>query len=136
MNEYWNNLRPLEKRLVVAVGSVLFIMLNLWFVVPHFSDWSKIERRIDTARIKQQKFQAEIARMPTYDNEIKKLEGSALSVPQEDQMMHFSTAIQSEAARSIGIPSSTGKIRTETNQFFLELSQNITVQSKEQPLVE
>ena len=136
MKEYWNNLRPLEKRLVVAVGSVLFILLNFWFVVPHFSDWSKIDRRIDTASRKRNLFQAEIARMPVYEAAINSIEGSALAVPQEDQMLHFSTSIQSEAARSIGIPSSTGKIRTETNQFFLELSQNITVQSKEQPLVD
>ena len=136
MNEYWNNLRPLEKRLVVAVGSVLFIMLNFWFVVPHFSDLSKIDRRIDTARLKREKFQGEIARIPIYDDGIKKIEGGALAVPQEDQMMHFSTAIQSEAGHTIGIPTSTGKIRTDTNEFFLELSQYITVQSKEQPLVD
>jgi hypothetical protein len=136
VNEYWNNLRPLEKRLVVAVGSVLFIMLNFWFVVPHFSDLSKVERRMNTARQKHRVFQAEIDQASKWEIGIKEFEGGALSVPQEDQANHFSTAIQSEAARTIGIPSSTGRIRNETNQFFLELSQNITVVSKEQPLVE
>ena len=35
------NLRPFEKRLVVGVGAVLFVVLNAWFVVPHFSDLSQ-----------------------------------------------------------------------------------------------
>ena len=42
------NLRPFEKRLVVAVGVVLFVVLNAWFVFPHFSDLGVAqERRVD-----------------------------------------------------------------------------------------
>ena len=39
------NLRPFEKRLVVGVGAVLFLVLNAWFVVPHFSDLGQAEKR-------------------------------------------------------------------------------------------
>jgi hypothetical protein len=137
MNDYWDNLRPLEKRLVVAVGSVLFIVLNFWFVVPHFSDLTKTDARIAKARKTLAVYLAEISQIHKYTNDIATLQGDAVAVPQEEQATHFSTAIQSESARSgIGIPSSTGRIKTETNQFFLELSQNITVAAKEQPLVD
>jgi hypothetical protein len=136
VNEYWNNLRPLEKRLVVAVGSALFVVLNFWFVVPHFSDWSKTGARNDKAHKTLTVFLAEIAKAPEYKRAITRLQGEGLVVAQEEQATHFSTSIQSEAARSGFIPTSTGKIRTDTNQFFLELSQNITVVSKEQQLVD
>ena len=39
------NLRPFEKRLVVGVGVVLFIVVNAVFVVPHFSDLSQARER-------------------------------------------------------------------------------------------
>ena len=136
MNAYWQNLRPLEKRLVVAVGSVLFILLNFWFVVPHFSDLSKTDARMAKANKTLTLYETEIARVPMYKSNIAILQGEGLSVPQEEQSFNFSSTIQSQAAQS-GVPiGSTGKIRSDTNQFFLELSQNITVQSKEEPLVD
>ncbi len=136
MNAYWQNLRPLEKRLVVAVGSVLFILLNFWFVVPHFSDLSKTDARMTKATKTLAMYLSEIAKKPTYTSNINFLRGEGLSVPQEEQMFNFSSAVQSQAAQSGVAISSTGRIRSDTNQFFVELSQNITVQSKEQPLVD
>jgi len=136
MNAYWQNLRPLEKRLVVAVGSALFILLNFWFVVPHFSDLSKTDARIAKANKTLAIYETEIARMPMYKSNISILQGEGLSVPQEEQAFNFFSSVNSQAAQSGIQISSTGKIRYETNQFFLELSQNITVQSKEEPLVD
>jgi type II secretory pathway component PulM len=54
------NLRPFEKRLVVGVGAVLFVVLNAWFVVPHFSDLSQArERRLEALK-KLELWQAEM----------------------------------------------------------------------------
>ena len=36
------NLRPQERRLVVFVGIVFFVVLNIWLVWPHFGDWTKV----------------------------------------------------------------------------------------------
>ena len=41
MKTYLDNLRPLEKRVVVGVAVMAFVVFNLWFVVPHFSDWEQ-----------------------------------------------------------------------------------------------
>ena len=36
------NLRPQERRLVVIVGMVLFVLINWWFVWPFFGEWGKV----------------------------------------------------------------------------------------------
>ena len=54
------NLRPFEKRLVVGVGAVLFVVLNAWFVVPHFSDLGDARRRRAEALKKLERWQTEI----------------------------------------------------------------------------
>jgi hypothetical protein len=136
MNQYWQNLRPLEKRLVVGVGSVLFILLNWWFVVPHFSDLSKTDRRMTKAKSTLTLFNSELSKTNMYKKAIDTLQGEGLSVPQEEQMFNFSSAVNIQAAQSgVGV-SSSGKILSDTNQFFVELSQNINVVSKEQNLVD
>jgi Tfp pilus assembly protein PilO len=136
MKQYWQNLRPLEKRLVVGVGSVLFILLNWWFVIPRFSDLSKADRRMSKAKATLQLFNSELSKTNTYKKAIDAMQGEGLSVPQEEQMFNFSSAVNIQAAQSgVGI-SSSGKIQSDTNQFFVELSQNITVISKEQNLVD
>ena len=135
-NEYWNNLRPFEKRVVVAVGALLFVVFNFWIVLPHFSDWTKVQYRMATARKKLAAFQTEIAQKPRYDAEIKKMEGDALSIPQEEQSVQFLRTVQTHATQSqVGIYG-TSKQQTRTNQFFLELSQNFTLQSGERELVD
>jgi len=60
MNGYWNSLRPMEKRLVVGVGTMVVILLNLWFVVPHFSDLPKVQERKAKAQRTLEMFQKEI----------------------------------------------------------------------------
>jgi hypothetical protein len=136
MKGYWNQLRPLEKRLVVGVGAVVFIVLNAWFVVPHFSDWGKVQRDVLKARHTLEVFNAALARTNQVQLEIKKLEDEGEEVPQEDQATHFASTIQSQAIQSgVGIDM-TGKIQATTNQNFYDLVQNNQVRGKEQQLVD
>ena len=136
MKGYWDQLRPLEKRMVVGIGSVLFIVLNLWFVVPHFSDWNKVQNRMVEARRKLAMYQKEIDQMPRNEAEVKRLEGEGLAVPAEDQSIHFSGAVQTEAVRTGVSLNSIGKITSQTGPFFVEQSQTIGVVAKEQALVD
>src|SRR5436190_20748628 len=101
MKGYWNTLRPMEKRLVVGVGTMVVILLNLWFVVPHFSDLSKVRERKDKAQYVFKKFQDEIAHKRDYENGIRKLQGGQnVNVAQDDQIFDFQNKIQSESVRS------------------------------------
>jgi hypothetical protein len=130
------NLRPFEKRLVVGVGVVLFLVLNAWFVVPHFSDLSDAQDRRAKALKKLDEWQAEINQAPKYQAGINKFIKEGQEVPLDDQQNQFARAIQNQQAQSgVGIPN-FGRTTTKTNQFFLELTQQISVQSGEAQLVD
>ena len=130
------NLRPFEKRLVVAVGAVLFLVLNAWFVVPHFSDLSQArERRLEALK-KLERWQLEMDQKSKYEAGINRFRQEGLEVPPEDQQNQFARAIQDQQVRSgVGIQQ-FGRVSTQTNQFFLELTQPISVQSGEAQLVD
>jgi len=137
MNGYWNSLRPMEKRLVVGVGTMVVILLNLWFVVPHFSDLSKVRERKDKAQYVLKKFQDEIAHKTDYENGIRKLQGGQnVNVAQEDQIFDFQNKIQSESVRSGVQIQNQIKPHSQTNQFFIEQIQSLNLQAKEQQLVD
>ncbi len=130
------NLRPFEKRLVVGVGAVFFLVLNAWFVVPHFSDLSQARDRRAESLKKLERWQAEIDQMPKYQSEINKFLKEGQEVPAEDQQNQFARTIQEQQARSgVGI-GNFGRTTTQTNQFFLELTQPVSVQSGEAQLVD
>lgn len=136
MKKYFDNLRPFEKRVVVVVVAAVFVVLNAWFVFPHFSDWTKVQSRMKDAQWQLAKYQTETNQIPAYKKLIEQLTGPENpDVPAEDQASQFSRVIQMHQAQSGVNVTSTSRISTSTNQFFLELSQNIGVQSTEQQLV-
>jgi hypothetical protein len=130
------NLRPFEKRLVVGVGAVLFVVLNAWFVVPHFSDLGQAKKRRADALEQMKRWQVEIDQKAKYQAGISKLIKEGQEVQAEDQVNQFARAIQEQQARSgVGI-GTFGRTTTKTNQFFLELTQPVSVQSGEAQLVD
>jgi len=130
------NLRPFEKRLVVGVGAILFVVLNAWFVFPHFSDLSQAKERRADALKKLNAWQAEIDQIPRYQAGINRFIKEGQEVPAEDQQNQFARAIQNQQVQSgVGIQN-FGRAATKTNQFFLELSQVISVESGEAQLVD
>jgi len=130
------NLRPFEKRLVVVVVAALFVVLNLWFVVPHFADLQQAKEQRAAALRKLERWDAEIRQASKYQAGIDVFAKEGLDVPPENQVNQFARAIQDQQARSgVGIPR-FGNTTTQTNQFFLELTQLISVQSGEAQLVD
>ena len=137
MKGYWESLRPFEKRVVMAAGVLFFIVLNAWLVWPHFSDLGQVKFRMQVAKDKLGKYQAEIAQTPTYLKKVRELEGQGLAVPVEEQALQFVNAVNAQAGQSgvrfLGTP---GRIITVTNQFFIEKSQNFSVQGGEKQMVD
>ena len=130
------NLRPFEKRLVVGVGAVFFVVLNAWLVFPHFSDLSEAKERRATALKKLGAWQAEIDQARKYQAGINKFITEGKEVPPEDQQNQFARTIQNQQVQSgVGIQN-FGRTTTKTNQFFLELTQLISVESGEAQLVD
>jgi hypothetical protein len=130
------NLRPFEKRLVVGVGAVLFVVLNAWFVVPHFSDLGQAKKRRADALEQMKRWQVEIDQKAKYEAGISKFIKEGQEVQAEDQVNQFARTVQEQQARSgVGI-GNFGRTTTKTNQFFLELTQPVSVQSGEAQLVD
>ncbi len=136
MKKYWEGLRPFEKRVVAGVATGLFVVFNLWFVIPHFSDLGRMKNRMGDAQRLLRLRETAIAQKPFYEEEIKKLKGEGLDVPAEEQALQFQRTLSDEEMR-VGVnPVSSGRIITTTNEFFLKQTQTINVQSGEQPLVD
>jgi len=129
-------LSSLERRFIILVLVIIFIVINLIFVLPHFGDLGKIDNRFGEANSKLDKYQKEISQASFYQSNIDKWQGEGAAVAQEDQSVSFLTAIQNQAAQSsIGIVANNRQ-PTRTNQFFVELGQALTTQSGEAQLVD
>jgi hypothetical protein len=132
------NLRPFEKRLVVGVAAALFVVVNLVFVFPHFSDWGKVKGRMYKAQKTLATFQAEISNMRRLQADIHVLEtAGGQAVPPEDQASQFQNAINSQAIASGVHMNGTSNPQTRTNDaFFIEQTETVSVISQEPPLVD
>lgn len=137
MNKYFAQLRPLERRLAVGVLVVLFIVLNLVFVWPHFSDWGNFQLRQAAAERKLNLYHNFIAQAPVYTKLIKELESSGEVVAAEDQGINFTRAIQSQSAASgVAILNQSRQLTRTNDQFFVEQVLNINVQATDEQLVD
>lgn len=133
---YWAGLRPFEKRVVVAVAALFFVVINFLFVFPYFKEWARVGERQFQANRKLKLYQTEIGQTNAYWKEVRRMESEGLEVPLEDQARHFANTINGQAGQSGVQVTSYGKTTFTTNQFFVELSYTITAQSPEQPLVD
>src|SRR5436190_21038224 len=135
------NLRPQERRLVVIVGIVVFVVLNLWLVIPMFGDYGRYEQRIQDAQAKLKSYQDEISKKAFYDVERKNLEQQGNFVPTEEAGLRLSTEVSSQAALSgVTITSITQLQRNQsggkTNTFFDEAAVTVNFNTTEQELVD
>ena len=136
MKKYFAQLRPLERRLAVAVLVALFLVLNYVFIWPHFSDWSHLRSRMTDARHKLALYRTIIAQSAQYAALVKKMEGQGGTVAPEDQAINFVRTIQSQSARSgVGILNMSRQM-ARTNDFFVELAQSITISADDRQLVD
>ena len=137
MNKYFAGLRPLERRLLVAVLVVVFLVLNFWFVWPHISDWSDLEQRQYAAASKLHVYQLAVTESVAYKKLVSELEQSGEPVPLEDQGINFARAIQNQSGASgVAILNTSRQITMTNDQFFVEQRMNINVQATDEQLVD
>jgi len=137
MKEFFARLNPTERRFVVGVGVVFFLVLNIVFVWPHFGDWGRTRQKMTTARNKLATFEKGANDIPALKRDIAIYQKGGEVVPAEDQMIRFFRLIQSQASASGVIIITMGGTRqtASDNPFFVEQNQTITVQSSETNLV-
>jgi Tfp pilus assembly protein PilO len=135
------NLRPEERRLIVAVGAVLFIILNIWLVWPHYRDWGRVQTELDKARATLANYEKEAASIPKYQDRLKYLESQGSAVLPSEQALQLTRAIQNQAIKSGVMILQTTPLQTprsgaaNTNQFFEEQTIRISVNTGEKELV-
>jgi hypothetical protein len=137
------NLRPNERRLVIIVLIVVFIILNFIFVWPRFGDWGKIKARRTIADGLIAQYDREIANTKKYQLQMKDLETQGAAVASEEQAVKLSTTVQNQAAlsgvqvnRYDPVRQTSMSIGGKTNQFFEEQSGIINVIMEEKALVD
>jgi len=136
MNSPLANLTSLERRFVVGVAVVVFVVLNLLFVRPRFQDWGKVQQRMAAARRTLEKYRNQINASTNIQIQVDALEKGGLSVPPEDAAVDFLKTITSAAAQTGVNIQTSARATTRTNdQFFLEQGQSITVLAREENLV-
>lgn len=136
MKKYFEQLRPMERRLVVGVAVVLLIVLNAVFIWPHFSDWGNLRARLDKARSELDRNQKAAAQIPALATEVKKFENEGEFVAPEDQGINFMRTIQMQSAQSgVQIVNTSRQITHTNDAFFVEQIENISVLATEEQLV-
>ena len=136
MSTYLSKLNSSERRFVVGVALTFFLVINIFWVWPHFSDWGAIRGRLDTANATLATFDAMFQKTNDIAKEVEKMQRAGANVPPEDQAVSFLRTIQTQAAQSGVAVGGNGRLITRTNQFFMEQIQTITVGAGEKQLVD
>jgi Tfp pilus assembly protein PilO len=136
MKKYLARLNSTERRFVVGVFVVVFIVINVLFIWPRFKDWEKVKLQMNKAQNNLQAFQKEISQKTSYERLVRELESEGAPVPPEDQVTEFLRTINTTAGQSGVLVIGNSPQPTGTNQFFLERAQSLSVQSGEPQLVD
>lgn len=136
MKKYFEQLNPMERRLVVGVAVVVLLVLNFVYIWPHFSDWGKFSRRLDSAHRKLALYRSTTNKIPQLEAEVKKYESAGQFVAPADQGINLMRTIQSQSAQcGVSIVNNSRQISRSEDPFFVEQEQNINVLATEQNLV-
>jgi hypothetical protein len=125
------NLRPQEKRLVVVAAAILFVVLNLWLVWPHFKDLGRVKGEIARDEETLRKFRTELAQTNALQQRLSRLEQQGNAVLPEERYNTLMTTIQNKARdcglNSGGLAPAPRNQLTKTNEFFDERTLTLTL---------
>ena len=134
------NLRPGERRLVVFVAIVLFLVLNFVFVYPRFGDLGRTQQKLKDMRETERRFRMELGRKPEYERELKRLESAGQFIPSEAQALELQREVQVQVSQSgVTVTRWDATQRTaslKTNSFFDEQTLTIQINTGEKELVD
>jgi hypothetical protein len=135
------NLKPGERRFVVFVALIAFIVINALFVWPKFFDWKKVTDREKRAADQLQQFRREVDNIKRYQLQLRELEAKGAQVQTEQQASELQNAVRAQAQLSgvtINNYTPVNRMGTsgKTNLFFDEQSATIQFVGEEKPLVD
>jgi hypothetical protein len=132
------NLRPQERRLVVFVAIVVFVVINIIWVVPQFGKVAFWDRKRQDAEGKVQKYNQEIGKVKGYTAELTALQNEGITIGDDDPTLTLQQTVSAMAgAHGVAIELNSGIQRSEnTNSIFQEAGTRITTTAMESNLVE
>jgi Tfp pilus assembly protein PilO len=135
------NLSPQERRLVVVVAIVVFVVLNIWLIWPEFGSVAIWKQRRADAEKRLKQFKDEIAKKAVYERQLRDLESQGQHVGTEEQALSLQRDVANQALLS-GVqvnrydPQARVSTGGRTNAFFEEQGLVITVVTGEKELVD
>lgn len=137
MKKYFEQLRPMERRLAVGVIVALILVANYIFIWPHFGDWGNLDHQIQAAQQTLRNYQDAIAQMPAYQLKLKPFENEGEFIAPDDQSVTLMRVIQAQsAATGVAIMNNSRSTTVTNDVFYVEQVQNITVQATDKQLVD
>jgi Tfp pilus assembly protein PilO len=125
------NLRPHEFRLVVFVSALVFVLLNIWLVWPHFKDWKRYTEELKAAKDKLASYQTEIAKIARYEERLRNLESQGQTILEEEQASRLISTVYAQASQKGikvgGVQPRPKTTTTKTNAFFDEQVVSVTL---------
>ena len=142
MNNFFDklNLRPQERRLVVVVAIVVFVIVNFWLVFPMFCDYGKYQQRIKDEQTRVDRYNGEINKQNSYKKQLVELLDSGTTIATEDAALRLYQEVNSQAnLTGLGYTLITPVTRggnAKTNAFFDETSVTVNIRTGEKELVD
>jgi Tfp pilus assembly protein PilO len=96
------NLTPAERRLVMIIFAVVFVVVNYWVVWPRFGDFAALSEEIESTRRKRDIYQREVDRLPTYTALLRKLQAAGSVLPPGEEKIQFRSDME-RMAREAGL---------------------------------
>jgi hypothetical protein len=121
---------------LVGVAVVLFVVINIWFVWPHFGDLQQVQNRRAAALDEIETYNEEISKKAEREAEVARLESATGEVAGRNQAIQLMSAVQRKASSHGVAITRQSRPMTRTNEFFIEQSQNVTTLSGESELIE
>jgi Tfp pilus assembly protein PilO len=136
------NLTPQERRIVVVIAAVVFVVLNYLLVWPHFHDLAQVKRQLQETRETMLKWDKEILKdVDPSTNGYKK----QLSILQRQQgggigsqQIQLQKTVWDQATKTgvnVGEVKAVSLGHPETNEFYEEQSVKISFESMEAQLI-
>jgi len=135
------NLSPQERRLVVVIAIVVFVVLNIWLIWPEFGSVAIWKQRRADAERRLKQFKDEISNQGKYKRQLAELEVLGGQIGTEEQALSLQRDVSTQALLS-GVqvnrydPQARMATGGRTNAFFEEQGLIITVVTGERELVD
>ena len=136
MKKYFEQLRPMERRLAVGVIVAVLLVANYIYIWPYFGQWGDLDNKTNQAHQTLKMYQDAIDQTPIFEQKLKKFQNEGEFVAQQDQAVDFIRTIERQASgNGVSLINVPGSIMHTNDAFYVERVENISVTATDQQLV-